>query len=107
VVHEPIECGGREPVERLAAQFAGHAPPEMLGEQRNMLGALAEGRDRDDVKGELVDQVMAEAAALSRCRQVDIGGGDDADIDVVRLVAADALKAAIFDDAQDLLMNAS
>jgi hypothetical protein len=27
------------------------------------------------------------------------------DIDVVRLVAADALEAAIFDDAQDFLLN--
>jgi hypothetical protein len=77
----------------------------MLRQQRHVLGALAQRRNGDDVEGEAVEQVAAEAAGLGKARQVDIGGGDDADIDVLHLVAADALEAAILDDAQDLLLH--
>ena len=77
----------------------------MLGEQRDVFGALAQRRQGDNVEGQPVEQIASEAAGCGERRQVDVGRGDDTDIDVVHLVAADPLEAAIFDDAQDLLLH--
>src|SRR5262249_52504559 len=77
----------------------------MLGEQWNVLEALAQWRDGDDIKGQPVEEIAAETAFPGERRQIGVGGSDNADIDVMRLVAADALKAAIFDDAQDLFLH--
>jgi hypothetical protein len=38
--------------------------PEMLGEQRDVFGALAQRRDGDDVEGQPVEEIAVEAADL-------------------------------------------
>ena len=72
---------GGEARETRAAELARHAAGEMLGEQRDVLDALAQRRNGDDVESEAVEEIAAEAAGRGQRRQVDIGGGDDADID--------------------------
>src|SRR6185437_16246529 len=101
---ERRERGIGEARKDLAPQLARHGAGEMLGEQRHVLGALAQRRDGDNVEGEAIEQIAAEAAALGQARQIDVGRGDDAHIDLMHLVAADALEAAIFDDAQNLFL---
>src|SRR5271155_1207310 len=105
ICREPRECGRGESLKHLAAQFARHAAREMLGEQRDVLGTLAQWRDGDDVEGQTGEEIAAEAAAFGERRAIGVGGGNEADIEVVHLVAADALEAAVFDDAQDLLLH--
>jgi hypothetical protein len=79
--------------------------PEMLGEQRDVFGALTQRRDCDHVEGQPVEQIATEAAGRGKRRQVDIGRGDDANVDMMHLVTADALEAAVFDDPQDLFLH--
>jgi hypothetical protein len=102
---EPVERRGGKSAEHSAAQFSCHAAREMLGEQGDVLGALAQWRDRNDVEGQPVEEIAAKAAALGERGQIDIGRGDDAHVYVVHLVPADALEAAIFDDAQDFFLH--
>ncbi len=84
--------GAREAGKDLAPELAGHGAGEMIGEQRDVLPPLAQRRDRHDVEGEAVEQVGAERAGRGKRRQIDIGRGDDPDIDRQRLVAADPLE---------------
>jgi len=102
---EPRECSCGELPKHLAAQFACHAAPEVFGKQWDLLGAVAQRRDGNDVECQPVEEIAAKAATFGKRRKVDIGRGNDADIDVVHLVAADALEAVVFDDTQDLLLH--
>ncbi len=89
----------------MAPELARHAAAEMLGEQRDVLSPLAQRRDGHDIEGETVQEIAAEAALIGQRRQIDISGGDDADVDTLHVVAADALEGAVLDDAQDLLLD--
>ena len=55
---------------------------------------------RDDV--EAIEEVFAEAAFAHGFLQIDVGGGDDADVDLNFLYAAEVHEAAILQDAEDL-----
>ncbi len=74
----------------------------MLDEQRQILGALAQRRkmQRDHVQP--IVEVRSKGSLAHRLFQVAIGGGDDADVDVDALLAADAHELALLDDAQEL-----
>ena len=54
----------------------------------------------DDVQA--VEEVLAEPALLHHPPQVDVGGGDDADVDLDRLDAAEAHELALLNHAQQL-----
>ena len=54
----------------------------------------------DDV--EAVEQVLAELAFVHHVAQIDVGRGDDPDVDLDRLDAAKAHELALLDDAQQL-----
>ena len=86
----------------LLAEARVVAAQEELGELREVLGALAQRRqlDRDDV--EPVVEVLAEPAFLHRLLEVDVGGGDQAELGLDRLGAADALDLAFLNRAQQL-----
>src|SRR3712207_7121324 len=62
---------------------------EMVGEDRNVAAPVTERRQGDDFEGEPVEQVGAEAVALGEPRQVLVGRGDDADVDIDRSRSAD------------------
>ena len=78
---------------------------EVLGEQRDVLAPLAQRRqhDRDDV--EAVVQVLAEPALGDGLGQVLVGGGDDPDVGLQFLEAADAAEAPLLQHAQQLHLH--
>ena len=78
---------------------------EVRGQQRNVLAARAQRRQfkADDVQP--VEEVFAEAAFAHSLLQVDVGRGDDADVDLDLLHAAEMHEAAVLQDAQDLRLH--
>ncbi|MDT4824412.1 hypothetical protein FQZ97_576590 [compost metagenome] len=79
-----------------------HARDELVDQQRNVFHTLAQRRHLDGEYVEAVIEVFAEAAGLDHLLEVLVGGGDDAHIDVLRLVAAHALEGALLQHAQQL-----
>ena len=53
-----------------------------------------------------IEQVFAERAVLHRFGEIAVRGGDDADIDLDRLGAADAVDLALLDGAQQFGLQA-
>ena len=82
--------------------FAG----EMMRQSANVLGPFAQGRNAqiDDIQA--IQKVFAEGAVLDRFGQVPVGGGDDADIHLDRLGAADPVDFAFLNGAQQLGLQA-
>ena len=58
----------------------------------------------DDVEAEI--EILAESALAHRLLEVAVRGGDDADVDLHRLGAADAVDLALLDGAQQLGLQA-
>src|SRR6185436_11049433 len=75
---------------------------EVLREQRHIVTPLPQRRevDADDVQA--IVEVLAEAAVLHLLLQIDVGGGNDADVDLDRLHAAEAHELTLLHDAQQL-----
>ena len=97
LAHGPI----REPAQGLAVELA-VLLDETLDQRRNVGSPFAQRRDRDREGVEPVVEVAAELAALHRLRQIDIGGGDDAHVDLRRLLGSQALDLARLQRAQQL-----
>ena len=75
---------------------------EMLAEERNVLGALPQGRhpQRDRIDAEI--EVFAQLAVAQRRIQVDVRRTDEPEVDADDAVAADGAVFAFLDDAQEL-----
>src|SRR5204862_6572005 len=75
---------------------------ETLDEKRDVLTPGAQGRDlhRDD--GEAVVEVLPEAPRLDLLGEVAVRRGDEAEVDVLRLVATDERDAPLPEDAKEL-----
>ncbi len=84
------------------AVFVGVELQEVLGEQGDVLLAVAQRRklEADDVQA--VEEVFAEAAFFDGLLQVDVGGGDDAHVHLDLLGSAEMHEAAVLQHAQDL-----
>ena len=78
---------------------------EMLHQQRNVVAPLAQRRQlhRDDVQA--VEQILAERAVRDHLREVAVGRGDDAHVDLDRVRVADALELALLQHAQQLRLQ--
>jgi hypothetical protein len=76
------------------------APEEEVHEDRNVLAALAQRRHAERHHVETVEEILAEAPRLHHRGEVPVRGGDDADVDRHRPIAADALDLARLEDAQ-------
>ena len=74
----------------------------MLGEDGDLLGAVAERRDEDIDDVEAVVEVLAEASLGDGALEVLVGGGDDADVDLDVAAGAQAGELAILQDVQEL-----
>jgi hypothetical protein len=74
---------------------------EELGEGGDVFGPLTQGRDGDvnDVEAEI--EVLAESAFFHGLAQVFVGGGDDAQIELDVLEAAEAAEALLLDHAEE------
>ena len=74
----------------------------MLGEQRDVVLAIAQRRQRngDDVKA--VEQILAELAFLHQLPQIHVGRGEDPDVHLDRFHPAEPHEVALLDHAQQL-----
>ncbi len=77
-------------------------PPD---EERDVLPALAQGRDADREDVQPVVEVGPEAARLDGGLEVVVGGGDEADVDLPRLARADPLELSLLEDAEELRLE--
>ena len=75
---------------------------EMIDEQRDVLLALAQRRQRDAENIQAVVKVGAEGSLFDQRRQILVGGGDGAEIHFDRLVAAHARDLLFLEDAQQV-----
>src|SRR2546423_11874053 len=77
----------------------------MLRQNRYVFLSLAQRRqvDVDDVQA--VVEVLAETSLLHHLLQIAVGRGDDADVDLDRLHAAEAHELALLDDTQQLRLR--
>ena len=75
---------------------------EILHQQRNIFRPLAQRRQvhGDDVQP--IVEILAERPLLHHLRQVGVGRGDDADVDLDGARVADALELALLQHAQQL-----
>ena len=91
-------------VDRLA-HLGGDAGDEMVGEQEDVVAALAQGRqdDVDDAQAEI--EVLTEGAAAHLFLEVHVGGGDHPDIDVQRRVLAHRVEGALLEEAQEAQLH--
>ena len=80
----------------------GACPRAVLGEQRHVVGAVAQRRHRDGDDAEAVVQVLAEQAAAHVLGEVAIARRDDPHVDVDRPRGTDAIDAPILEHAQEL-----
>ena len=74
----------------------------MIDQRRNVFAALAQRRQLDVKDVETIEEVGAELPFLDEQLEVLVGGGDDAEIDLDGLVAADAHDLALLQDAQQV-----
>ncbi len=86
----------------LQAVFAGAAAEEGFGEDDDVFGAFSERWYLDGEYVEAVVEVGAEVAFFHELHEVAIGGGEEADVDLDGLGAADALEFAFLKNAQEL-----
>ena len=75
---------------------------EVMRQLRDVLLALAQRRNRDREHRQAEIQVLAELPRRHRLPQHAVGGGDNADVDLDRSVAAEPLDALGLDGAQHL-----
>jgi hypothetical protein len=100
VLLEAFDEGGFEGFEVFAEALVGLAE-ESEGEFGDILESGAERGEMEDDLGEAVIEVEAEELAGNVGFEVAVGGGDDADLDFVFGIAADAAGAAGFEEAED------
>ena len=79
---------------------------EVRRERRDVLPAIAQGRDEhgQDVQAEV--QILAESPFFDQRRKVPVSGRDHADVDVMRPVAAHGANVAELKDPQELRLQA-
>lgn len=98
-----LEGGEGGVVDALDGEVVGDAvgAEEVLAEERDVAGALAE---RGEVDGDDVDavvEVFAEAAGVDHLFEVFVGGADEAEVDFAKGATAEALDHVVFEDAQE------
>ena len=78
---------------------------ESVQQRRNVLRALAERRNhnRDDV--DPIEEVLAESTFADARLKIGVGCADDPGAESDRRLAADAVKLALFEQAQELCLE--
>ena len=74
-------------------------------EERDVVAALAQGRQRERHDLQAVVEVLAEASGRDLGLEVLVGRGHDADVDLDGLLAAHALELALLQRAQELELH--
>src|SRR2546423_2051617 len=77
----------------------------VLCEQKNVVAALAQGRDVNLDDGQTVVEVEAEARGLAFGFEIAVRRGDDAHVQGYVFKSADAAERALFQNAQKLRLQ--
>src|SRR5712691_4955112 len=101
VAHEHVD-GGRGDAADVLPVGGRVLLDEMVGEEKDVGPPLAQRRQEDAEHVEPVVQVLPEGALLHRGFQVLVGSGDQPDVDLDRLHAAQPLELALLQHAQQL-----
>ena len=98
--------GGGGNVANFLPVFVGEPAGEIPGQQRNVVKALAQRRDKnlDDIQP--VEEIVAEAAGGDTIFEMAVAGGNQMDVHGNGVLAADPLKGAGFEDAEHLGLDA-
>ncbi len=97
---EAGEGGGGE-VGDGALEIDGVFAGEVLGEQGDVLAAVAEGWEVEGEDVEAVEEVGAEAVGAAGFVEVGVGGGDDADIGLAGFLGAEAAELLFLEEAEE------
>src|SRR5262245_42070734 len=73
---------------------------KIFDEERNVRRAISQGRYIDRKYVEPIEEVRAEAAVVHRCLEIAVGRGNDANVDLLRTVSANAFALPLLQDAQ-------
>ena len=76
------------------------AREEVFRQGRNVFGTFAKRRHLDLDDPQPIEQVFPELAGGDALRQIAVGGRDQADVDCLRLLAADGLDFAALEKSQ-------
>ena len=101
VILEALDGLLRKPLHGFAELFL-RAFEKRFGKHRNIHAPLAQGGHLDRYRGDLVIQILAEAAGLPFGLQIAIGGRDHPNVDVARLPAAHGADLALLQNSQEL-----
>jgi hypothetical protein len=74
----------------------------VIGKRRDFLAPLAQRRQMEPDDVQAVEEVFAEPALGHQRVQIGVGGGDDPDVDAVRLRVADRVHFAGLEKAEQL-----
>src|SRR5690606_18742752 len=85
----------------LAAEAGGEDAQEVIDEEGDVLGALAQRRQPDLDHVQSIEEVFTEAALADHALELAVGGGDDADIDGQLAGAADGADELLLQDPQE------
>jgi len=88
--------------ERRLSQFAAKFFEEVGSEEKNVVAAIAQGRNRERNGGDAEVEIFTKEFFTDAGGEIAVGGNDDAEVHVNGLRATDAFKAAFFEDAKEL-----
>ena len=80
MAHQPIERRGSQTLRRPSLPL-GDLPQDLLREDRHVLQSFPERRQVQADHIQAVEQVLAELAGGDQRLQVDLGGGQDSQVD--------------------------
>ena len=96
----------RGEISRSAFSFSSRVVgEEVLGQERDVLGALAQRRQGDGDHVQAVVEVLAEGALLHQAVEVGVGGGDDPHVGAHDLDAAQPHELLLLDHPQQLRLG--
>ena len=98
-----LHCLGRQFL-AAALMFGCKMIEKSVDEQRNVLGAFAQGRNGEGDDLQAVEQVLAEPARSHRLLQFLVGGSHNPHVDLDQFRAAHHAEGAVFDDAQQIAL---
>ena len=81
--------------------FGGVTVEEFVGDEEDIIGAVAEWGEGDDDDGEAEVEIFAKSAIGDGVLEVRIGGGDDAGVAGEFFAGADGLEAFILEEAEE------
>src|SRR5215469_18118029 len=78
---------------------------EELREQRDIVGAVPQGRKRDREDAQAIVEILTEASLTHGPCEVAIGGGDHPHVDLRGVARAYTLELLLLEHAQELRLN--